>query len=195
MRLRTLLAASIGLGLTGNAMAALMISVPNVQLQPNLAGQLVTLSVSGSDAVTGLNLNAQIGDNGTAAATPLFSAADFSGGIWLGKSTTVTGGPITGAERYVQFSVVLNVSGDAVSASGQVVQLTISTLGVASGTFPLKLAATDIGYDSVFIATGGGDIPVSIQNGSITVAVPEPTALSLVCLANMLLLRRSRMLA
>lgn len=178
-----------------SAQAALVINVPNVQLQPNQAGQIVTLNVTGGDSVTGFKLNAQIGNNGVATSTPVFGAADFSVGVWVGKLDTVTGGPVGGAERYMQSSVVLNTSGDTVNASGQLVNLTISTIGINSGSFPLKLAGTDIGQDSVFIGTGGVNIPATITNGSITVAVPEPASLSVLGLGGLLLARRRKPIA
>jgi len=172
-------------GLTGvfaasDAFAGMIITVGTYDLAPNTPDQTITLLVSGGSQVTGFNLRAQLGDGLGPNPEPIFQAVDFSGGIWDAFPTTVAGGPVSGAPQYAQASVVFNATGESVAASGNLVTLTLDTTGLYGGTYALDLANTDIGADSVFIGSGGSDLPATITNGSVTiVSTPEPASLSL----------------
>jgi len=187
-----LVGAASALLLAAGAQAALVINVPNATLQPNQANQVVSLFVTGGDAATGFNLRAQIGDNNSSATTPAFTSADYNVGIWLDKLSTVTGGPAgVPIKKYMQSTIVLNTGGDTVTGSGQLVNLVVSTVGITSGTFALKLSGTDINADTVFIGSGGIDLFASITNGSIS--VPEPSCLGILGLGAATLLARRRL--
>lgn len=153
------------------------INVGNISLLPETDNQIVTLVVSGGDSVTGFDLRAQINDGKGPNPEPVFKAVGFSGGtIWDAHPVTPTGGPVVQFPQDAQASVVFNLTGDAVSATGNLVNLTISTVGFDSGTFPLMLASTDdIRADSAFIGIGGLTIPASITNGTLTIT-PEPAS-------------------
>lgn len=177
------------------ALAEPTINVGTFTLLPNTANQTITIPVTGGDSVTGFNLRSQIGDGTGPEVEPIFQAVDFgTGTIWAGHSSTSLGGPVTGAPSDAQASIVLNNQGDSVSASGGLVNFTISTVGVAPGSYPLLLSGTEIGLPSVFIGSQGADIPALINNGTINVAsTPEPCALSLLALGGAgILLRRRR---
>ncbi len=186
------LAACIALGGT-TALAVPAIDVGTFTLLPNTANQTITIPVTGGDAVTGFNLRAQIGDGTGPEVEPIFQSVDFgTGTIWAGHSSTSLGGPVTGALSDAQASVVLNNTGDSVQALGGLANFTISTVGVAPGSYPLLLSGTQIGLPSVFIGNQGVDIPASITNGTINVT-PEPGALCLMALSGAgILLRRRR---
>ena len=138
-------------------------------LQPNTADQVIEISVTGEDLVTGLNVRAQIGDGTGPEVEPVFSGVDFGGGIWDAYSNTVTGGPVIGAEQFLQASVVFNVSGDEVVANGLVVKLLVDTTGfdASDGPFVLLLANTQIGADTVFVLPGGGERVPDTANGTV----------------------------
>jgi hypothetical protein len=185
------LAACIALSGTA-ALAEPSIDVGTFTLLPNTANQIISIPVTGGDAVTGFNLRAQIGDGSGPEVEPSFQSIDFGAGtIWAAHSTTVE--PTTGTPSVEQYSVVLNTLGDSVSASGTVVNLTISTLGVSPGSYPLLFSGSQIGSPSVFIGNQGVDIPASISNGTINVSsTPEPCAFSIVALSGAGLLMRRR---
>jgi len=138
-------------------------------LLPNLANQIIPVMVSGVDSVTGFNLRAQIGDGMGPAAEPIFSDFDFTGGIWDEHPNTVNGGIVSGAEQFLQTSVIFNETGDEVVADGLIVKLGIDTTGFTAGTFNLSLANTQIGADTAFILSGGTELPIDIINGTITI--------------------------
>lgn len=147
-------------------------------LLPDQAGQEIILNVTGDDVVTGFNLRAQIGDGLGPGVEPVFESIDFSGGIWDAFPYTVLGGPVSGAQQYAQVSVVFNETGQSVIGNGMLLILTIDTTGIVEGTYDLKLATTDIGLGSAFIASGGSEITANVSNG--TIVVPTPPLVTLV---------------
>ena len=175
------------------ALAEPTINVGTFTLLPNTANQTITIPVIGGDSVTGFNLRSQIGDGTGPEVEPIFQSVDFgTGTIWAGHSSTSLGGPVTGALSDAQTSVVLNNTGDSVQALGGLANFTISTVGVAPGSYPLLLSGTQIGLPSVFIGNQGVDIPAAITNGTLNVT-PEPGALCLMALSGAgILLRRRR---
>lgn len=174
------------------ALAEPAIDIGTFTLLPNTANQTITIPVTGGDAVTGFDLRAQIGDGTGPEVEPSFQTIDFGAGtIWANHSATVV--PTTGTPSVQQYSVVLNNIGDSVSASGTLVNLTISTVGVSPGSYPLLFSGTQIGSPSVFVGNQGVDIPATITNGTINVSsTPEPCALSLIALGGAAILLRRR---
>jgi hypothetical protein len=171
------------------------VTFDNTSLLPNRAGQELTLRVTGGGPVTGFLLRAQLGDGMGPQIEPKFQSIDFGGGIWSGLDTNRSGGPISGFEQYAQCSIVLEHSGDQVSANGVVAKLIIDTTGVFSGTYSLALRDTDIGADSAFIGPNLEEIGISVANNSISI-VPEPSTFAMIACAGLGLLgyrfRRSR---
>ena len=168
-------AATISPASTTFSAASESINVGAIQLLPNTAGQVVTLSISGSAPVTGFNLRAQLGDGTGPKFEPHFQSISFgTGTIWAGHTTTITGGPIAGNPQFAQASVVLNNSGDHVAAAGMLLKLTITTVGLAAGSYPLLLSGTQIRADSTVILAGGQEQIPTIVNGSITLKAPPP---------------------
>ncbi|MCY2987719.1 MAG: dockerin type I domain-containing protein [Planctomycetota bacterium] len=160
--------------LEGRELLTLVISPGVHQLLPNTPHQAVAITVTRSDlavdpTVTGFNLCAQLGDGSGPAQEPSFEAVDFGGGIWTAYATTTTGGPVAGAPQFAQASVVFNNTGEAVPPEGLVVTLIISTAGLAQGSYPLRLAATEIGVDSEFIGLQATQITAAIAGGTIQI--------------------------
>jgi len=125
---------------------------------------------TGADSVTGLNVRAQIGDGTGATDEPVFSEFNFTGGIWAAFANTVTGELAAGFEQFIQVSVVFNTAGQAVVPNGLIVTLVIDTTSISEGQYDLKFSETEIGADTVFIATGGIETPIDITNGRIIIA-------------------------
>lgn len=159
--------------LAGRLPAASTLDVGTHGLLPDTADQVIVLAaVPGDpiDLVTGFNLRAQIGDGLGDDSEPIFSGIDFlTDTIWSGRDVTTLGGPVESAPQFAQASVVLNQSGESVAADGVVARLLIDTTGFSEGTFPLLLEGTQIGQPSVFIGSGGKDIPALIVNGTIEI--------------------------
>jgi len=149
------------------------IIVGDHDLLPDTANQVISILVTGASDVTGMNVRAQIGDGTGPQAEPNFADVDFTGGIWDAHPNTVTGGPVSGAEQFLQGSVVFNNMGDEVSANGVVVKLVVDTTGFTEGEFDLRLSDTDIGVDSAFILEGGADLAPAVTNGTITIGEHE----------------------
>lgn len=156
------------------ALLAAVLTVGNHELLANTANQFIDIAVAGDSDVTGFNVRAQLGDGVGTAEEPVFDGVSYDGAIWI-ATKTVTGGPVNGAAQFVQSSVVFNTTGDSVVSNGLAVRLSIDTTGFFSGTFELKLAMTQIGADSAFLASGGAEEMVTISNGAITIVPVDDT--------------------
>jgi hypothetical protein len=165
---------------------ALVIDLGTIDLLPDTAGQVVELRVAGTDPandppVTGVNLLAQIGDGRGPLVEPVFSAVEFSGGIWEAFPVTTTGGVVEDAPQFVQAGVVFSQTGQSVTADGIVGRLTVSTLGIDQGTFAFQLTNAEVGEDSHFVGSGGVALPITLIPGQLRVLPPNhpPSAILL----------------
>jgi hypothetical protein len=169
--------------LTSPARAALSINVGTHTLLPNTPNQTIQLSVTGGDAVQALNFNAQVADGGPELGGvvngPDITAANIvTGTIFSGNNS---GQQDPGSFPQLAIRTTTTSSG-SIAASGVLATLTISTVGISSGTFPLKL------NDTLNGPTDFATVPVTITDGFIV--VPEPATLSI--LLPLLALRRAR---
>ena len=169
--------------------AAIIVNVGDHQLQPDLAGQEISIEVTATDEdpkVVGFNLVAQLGD-GSGVGSPIFDgmpdsleAVDFSGGIWDAYTATTSGtAPIGAAPQFAAASVTFNESDISIMPNGVLAKLKVDTTGIFEGEFDLRLAET-LGNPSNFILPGGNqEVPV-VSNGKVMIAaVPEPSAAAL----------------
>lgn len=166
------------------SVADIVVDVGEHRVAPS-SGQLISIFVVSNDTandpdVTGINVKAQLGDGLGALPEPIFQAVDFTAGMWDGYDNTVVGGPVNGAEQFVQASVVFDESGRSQVADGLLVSFLIDATGFSSGdVFDLKLVSTQIGSDTDFVLAGGSSFNPTISNGRITVSsVPEPSSLA-----------------
>ena len=194
------------LGVAPRAGAALVVNVGNVVLLENTPGQAVPLTVSGGDAVSGLELLVEVGDGGPelAAIDPsrtglpgpaitVLSATD--GTLFAGLATDITP---PAEPQYPQFRQAFTLVDDppgSVAAAGTFALVTFDTTGFSAGeTFGLSVR--DTLFTSRFIdptSPVGDPVPLRIIDGTITlVAVPEPASLSVMAAAALLLRRRAR---
>ena len=164
----------VALAISSSARANPQIVVGNHVLQPNMAGQVFSIYVTGGDAVQGLNFNVQIGDGGSftggSDVGPTIQGVDLLSGIFAGNNS----GQTNGVSPLLWNSVVVTDHA-TVSADGLLANITVSTIGIPPGTFEsLSLTpANAYGGPSDFAGT-----PIDITNGSIGV-VPEPESFTL----------------
>lgn len=170
---------AVGL-LASGALATPTINVGNTVVAPGLGGQKVALSVSGGDAVQGVNLNAEIADGGPAFGGtvngPSIAALDILTGTIFAANNTgqqdFSGFPTQVYAGAVTTNAQLGIS---VNASGLLATFTFDSTGVATGTYPFRLVGLQyknaqgqsISGDTDFAGT-----PSSITNGNLIVTYP-----------------------
>lgn len=172
------------------------IVVGDFDLNPNQAGQTVQVFVSGGELIEGANLNVQIGD-GVSNVGPTIESVDlvtntiFADPNNEGQFDVVTDPQFINATVNTPFDFDLLLP-TLVPANGLLATLTVSTEGVTSGTFALKLADTLNGDSDLGIDENFDTILPAITNGTITV-IPEPTTALLTGLGGLMMLRRRQM--
>ncbi len=170
----------LGLSAVAMAQAQPNISLETYYLQPNQAGQTVSINVTGAAPVEGLELNARIG-GGTSG--PIFEHVDIlTETIFASNNTGIFGaGYIHPRDAYLGTTTL---SGYA-STDGLLATLTIDTTGLFDGQYGLSLINTLEGR------TNFAGVYTDITDGSIVI-VPEPTSLMIILAGSGLLIRRRR---
>ena len=150
-----------------SAPAAMSVDLGTITLQPDMAGQIVSILVTGGDQAAGANLCLQIG-GGTSG--PVITAVNLvSGTIWS-PSTPIANDLGDGDSRTVYWSVV--TGSGTVGASGTLAQLTIDTTGLDSGSFPIVLDPS--GSPTQVIDAAGDPLPGVFANGTVMIATVTP---------------------
>jgi hypothetical protein len=164
-----------------------IIAVGDWELQPNQPGQSVTFSVSGGDAVDGMNFYAQVGDGSDGLQAPLVTALDIVHGTIFSAGNNY----FTSVAPHVAAAYTETLGGP-VNAQGVIGTLTIDTTGYSNGSWPLILR------DTIYGPTDFAGLAAQITDGRIYIAgtagVPEPASWALWLLGVMacFLLRRLR---
>jgi hypothetical protein len=170
------------------ARAATVAAPSGVVLERNTAGQTLQILVSGPEAVAGMSFSVQIADGGPGSVTqglidgPDITNVDLLTGALFGASNEGVddvGSFPQLARRSVltQGDVTLPLSG----GSGVLATITLTTVGVAPGTYALILGGTPEALSSTeFYNAAGEPIVPTFINGSVVI-VPEPTSLVLAC--------------
>jgi len=152
------------------ASASMVVDAGTWNLLPNKPDQQITVSIYGTGNVTNATVTAQIVGGG---AKPVFSGGDIVAGTIFASNC---GSPMSDFSGQLAYLDVATGAG-AVHMSGSTLtlaHLTVSTVGVNSGTFDLKLLGTTWGDTAVGTWPA---IDVSYVNGRIV--VPEPSTLCL----------------
>ena len=162
------------LAITAVAMATPSINVGTIYLANDQASQSRTISVTGGDAVQGLELNMKIADGSSG---PTFNSVDIlSGTVFAANNSGLFPGSYAFARTAYQ-GVVTNDS--TVSANGLLATISFNGTGTANGTYGLSLINTPEGRtnfaglftnitDGQIVVTYGGD-----ANGSFAVDVVD----------------------
>jgi len=191
------------LSLTGAASAAgtATLSLNTTTLLPSTAGQSLILDItgtSGTTAIEGSDVYAQI-NNGSAGGNPpilgnitMTSAGEVFAGFSQG--TTATSG------NWIAANDATTESGSvSVPDTGELAILTISTVGMSSGSFTIQFHTIDGNTDVIdsvgpsdITLSGAGNLSGANIEGTITLAVPEPTSAALLCTGTTGILMRRR---
>jgi hypothetical protein len=166
--------------------AATITAPPALSLQRDTPGQTLQILVSGPEEVAGMSFAVQIADGGPGPVTqglidgPDITNVDLlSGALFGGNNEGVddVGSYPQLARRSVltQANTTIPLSG----GSGVLATITLSTVGVAPGTYALILGGTPSALSSTeFYNAAGETIVPTIVNG-VVIVVPEPTSLVL----------------
>lgn len=147
---------------SSSAWATPMVNVGTIVLAANKAGQAIEITVTGGDAVQGMELYAQIGN---ATSGPVVQSCDIlTGTIFAGNNEGLFGGSYVMPRRLYQG--VVTAGGD-VPASGRIATLTVDTTGMFNGTYSLSLT-NDLEQRS----TNFAGIPASLTDGWIIIRLP-----------------------
>ncbi len=174
-----------------NSWAAIMVTVGDHFLQPNMAGQSITLDVvnTGSSAVTvsGLNLVVQVANAGLG---PWITGVDIITGTIFSANNTgnnVVLYPDPNATKQFVLDSTATTGSTTLNlpvGSSRLATVTFDTTGFSSSgsTWELWLGNTINGLDSTYYTDAtfvGQIIPSFTEPGSLTL-VPEPASMALV---------------
>jgi hypothetical protein len=153
------------------------IDVGSHVLLANTPNQQISLYMTGSAPLNGMNLRLQLGDGLNSIIEPIITAVDYTDTIWTGFPKQIIGGPVEGAQQFVQSSVVFDAASSSVIGNGKVVTLTVDTTGIYFGSYAFALKGTQIGADSDLIVAGTSTAtPLFTSNGSIIVKAATVTS-------------------
>lgn len=165
---------------------ALTITVDDIQLAPNTSGQVVVLSVSGGEAIGGVDFFAQVGDGGPEAVdlghpagadAPGIANVDLTSGIFAGNNFGQGDLLVPGSvPQLIAFGVITNTG--TVNATGTLAALEFDTTGFsADQAFEFRIDNTLEGSTTIYDDIGG-ELPLTINytsgDHSLITIVPEP---------------------
>jgi hypothetical protein len=185
VRYGLLLTACLVLG-TFQQAAAITISAPSVTLERNQAGQLLPIVIQGTEDIAGMSFAVQIADGGPGPITqglidgPDITSVDLLTGAIFGSNNQGVDDPGS-YPQFAQRSLITNPN-TTITLTGQpavLATLTLSTVGVAPGTYAVILGSIPPALASTEFYNAAGDpIIPTIVNGSVTI-VPEPSSMVL----------------
>jgi hypothetical protein len=175
------------LGIVCTTCQAAVIIVGNHNLAANTPGQTINISVSGGEAVAGMNLDVQIGNTLSSPGVPSITSVNMiTGTIFAGNNSGQT--DVTTYPQYYNGNIA--TASGTVPASGLLFTLTVDTTGIFSGSWDLELANTlaellpPNGISTELVNASGQPFTPAITNGTISIQqvtpptqVPEPTTL------------------
>jgi hypothetical protein len=189
MQRRVFLLLGLLLAMPVMAQAAVISMQGTGDLLPETAGQQITLLLSGGDTYTDSNLRLTInGGVGPAPAVQLIfndpastiPGANLAGSIWAGGAAGIAIGGVNGttadSSGLVPIAAFQTAAGGTPqNTDGIYAVLTVSTVGVAPGTYSFSLEGTDLinglneDFEPIFVGLQFAPMQLSI--------VPEPSSI------------------
>lgn len=149
------------------------IVVGNKVVAPGIAGQSVTISVTGGDAVQGLDLNAQIADGGPSAGGtvngPHFTAADLITGTIFAPNNSGQQNFTSFSQQPQIYSGGIVTNSGTVNASGLLATFTVDTTGFTTPNTDFALRLTGITNGNISGNTDFAGMPAAITNGNLII--------------------------
>lgn len=149
--------------------AALAVRVPVIIVPANTNRVQVPITVSGGDLITDMVGFVQIGDGGPLVGGtlgPTISGVSYAGSIWGAASGGFTNtSSISLSNQVYDPNVSLNQTGQKVAANGLLMTLTVDVVGVAPGSYEIKIR-NGVGPDMAF-QNAGTFVPASLTNGLV----------------------------
>jgi hypothetical protein len=156
---------------------ALEVQVGHLMLLPNQAGQVVEITVSGGEMVSGVNLYAQVGDGGPELASvglpagkdgPAITSVDLkTAGVFAAVPDPAVN--LGSLPQVAVWSLGIAAQGGKVPAQGRLGTLTVDTTGFEAGRWDLKLSDVLSGLDGGPFATDFAGLAATISNGSLRI--------------------------
>lgn len=198
--LATLLALALLMGTGAAAQAAApLVTADHLTLLPNTPGQVIQLSVAGTDTIWGEDLYFQINDGLTG---PTITDLDIITGTIFASSNSgqnYSADPAINArglyatapyDYHMAMATTTTLGSDTTTANGLLATLTISTVGFNDSTFQINMVDTFDGTSDV-VTTGMSMVDLTFPSNTFSIVVPEP-ATGLLLLTGTLLLARRR---
>lgn len=161
---------------------AAQITVPDYELQPNAADQVIEIHIAGGESISGLDLFVQIGDGGPelelvglprGTSGPHISHVELiQGTIFDGVKDQPTDIGVSELTQAAFYTLALVGTVPTVPADGTLVRLTLDTTGLYHGQWDLKLSDV-LPFDEFGgpYTTNLAGIAADIRNGSLTIPV------------------------
>jgi len=200
---------SSGALLTGSgAASADVISLSTNTLLSNTAGQTVDLLISGSNTITNSDVNVQINSaDSSVGSTPVITNIVMAAAGTVFGTTNNLGDNTTIFNNWDATDAISETAGHSITPdSGTLAILTISTVGMSSGSFTIQfenVGASGAGHTDVedTSAAGSTSFPLSGDGTTLsvggniegTISVPEPVSVTMLGLgAPFMVMRRNR---
>jgi len=151
--------------------ADLVVNAGNWYLQPNTANQEISINISGGDAVTNAVVMAEIVGSSP---LPSFTSGSIVNGTIFELNNS--GAPDMAFLSQLAYLSAAAKTDTTVDGDGVLAKLTVSTVGVTSGSFALNLIGTSWG--DTLVGTDDPLVGVTYNAGSISI-VPEPGMLAM----------------
>ena len=154
---------------------AATIDVGIIKLEP-AAGQTVEFFVTGTNEISGMEFNIQVGDGGSDLSGhdtgPRIEAIDLVTGTIFGAGASPS--PVDQVAFPLARQSTVDIT-NTVVADGIIATVTFDASGMIAGTeIPLRLSGVAGSFNTQFFDALGQPVPVDIQNGSILIT-PEPS--------------------
>lgn len=181
------------LALSGAQAATITVDADGVGVGP---GQVISVNVSGTEQVAGLNFYLQLGDGGVfvggSETAPVITGVDLiTNTIFASNHTTPTADTV----EPLAYAGGVTTNSGTVLANGLMATITVDTSSLQGNSFTMRLvgvAPSLGGFDTELLAADSTPIAMNFAEQVVTVAVPEPGTLFLLGLTSASMLLRPK---